>query len=114
MASTFDPTALADRIIAERNLDEISVTWTGNRLRYSPTMVGDAAYISDQVRALSATQQEALAAKFDGRSGPMQQAAYRALHIDPTKYDASFVTAHKASAELGLVIAERLHVNVPV
>jgi len=112
MAPTFDPTVLADQIIAERNLDEISVTWTGNRLRYSPTMVGDAAYISDQVRALSEDQRKDLAAKFDGRSGPMQQAAFRALHIDSTRGDIS--TTHKASAELGLVIAERMGVNVPV
>jgi hypothetical protein len=110
----FDPTTLADRIIRERKLEEIHVTWTHNRLRFSPSMVGDATYISDQVRALRKDQQEALAVQFDGRPGPMQQAAYRAMHIDPTRYEDSFVTEHKASAELGLVIAERMGVNVPV
>ena len=110
----FDPTALADQIIRERQLEEVTVTWTRNRLRFSPSMVGDAAYISDQVRALRKDQREALAAQFDGRPGPMQQAAYRALHIDPSRYDDSFVTDHKASAEMGLVIAQRMGVNVPV
>jgi len=114
MAPTFDPTVLVDQVIAERKLEENTITWTRGRLRFSPGMAGDGSFIDDTVAGLKPDERRVLDDMAATIDEPRLHAGYRALHVNPDVTSEARLAAYRPAVVLGLLIADRLGVNVPV
>jgi hypothetical protein len=112
MTEQFDTAALADRIISERNLDAQSITHPRGRLEFSPSMVGDAAYICDAVRALTPADRESIATQGMRFNSGGLQIGFRALHINPEHSLPQSLMTQTAAAVMALEIATRLRVTI--
>jgi hypothetical protein len=108
----FDTAALADRIISERNMTPQTITRPGGRLEFSPSMVGDGAYISDVVRNLTPADRESIARQGMRFNSAGLQIGFRALHINTQHSLPESLMRQTVAAVLALEIATRLHVTI--
>ncbi len=108
----FDSAALANRIIAERRMDAQTITHPRGRLEFSPSMVGDAQYICDAVKALTPAEREAIATQGMRFNSAGLQIGFRALHINPEHSLPQSLMQQTAAAVMALEIATRLRVTI--
>ena len=112
MTQQFDTAALATRIIRERNLDAQSITHPRGHLEFSPSMVGDAAFICDAVKALTPADRESIARQGMRFNSGGLQIGFRALRINPEHSLPLSLMHQTAAAVMALEIATRLRVTI--